>query len=113
MKDGKLVMTLEPYNISPAVRAGGILSSTEEIIGNIIKIKLANMRNDFPPMTIPVELANSAPVQPVYMEIHQVVNAKVESAGRDLQYTLSVREVQFMEGAVYVTLNLSSVGVKK
>ena len=59
LQKNELIAKLEPYNVAPVVTAGGILSSTEDIIKNLIKKNLAELDKNFPPLKMPVDFSNS------------------------------------------------------
>ncbi len=112
IENGTLVMLLEPFNITPVVNASGVLAATEGIIENIIRIRLATMSRDFPPMTLPVDFSSTLPMAGVSMDVKSRVNVLIEAAPRSVASTLTIREFQFFEGLALVTLNLSKVEVK-
>jgi len=112
MTNNELFIKLEPFNISPAVTAAGLLSSTEEIIQNLIKINLANINKNFPPMKIPLEFANAMNVEKSKTVIKDKINMLIISPQRKINYMLKLKEILIFEGSVYVAMNVENLEVK-
>ena len=107
----KLYIRLEPFNISPAVSAGGILSATEEIIQNLIKINLADIGKQLPISQIPVDFNNKFQMQDTKMTIKDKINMNIYSPARSIEYKLKLKEILIFESAVFVALNEDKVTV--
>lgn len=112
MERDELVATLEPFNIAPVVTAGGLLSGAEEIIRDVIKIKLARLRNDFPPVKFPVNFVNIVAMNGSETRLRGKANLLLRNPDRELQYTLSLKEVLFFENQVFVAMNVTKVVAK-
>lgn len=111
-KEKDITAIIEPFNISPDVDAKGILGGTDEIIANLVKINLAQMGKNFPPIKIPVEFINKFEMNDTNMEIKDKVNLIVKSPKRSINYSLRLKEILIFEGKAFISLNLVNTEVK-
>jgi hypothetical protein len=107
-----LICKLEPYNISPVVKGGGILASADEIISNLIKINLASLDKKFPPIKLPVNFQNQLDFPANKMEIKEKVNMIITNPQRIVRYKIKMKEILIFEGKAFVALNVENVEVK-
>lgn len=112
MQNGKLIAKLEPFNIAPKARAGGFLSSLEDVIADIVKVKIATMGDYLPPMEFPVDFDNQVPLQESSVTIRNNVNMNIKQPARTIEYALQLKEVLFFDGKMLVSMNLAKIGVK-
>ncbi|MBI5648253.1 MAG: hypothetical protein HY962_15080 [Ignavibacteriae bacterium] len=110
-KDG-LVARLEPFNIAPDVSAGGLLSAASDIIRDLIKVRLARLGEDLPPIVLPVESASTFPVEGSRVQVRSGINLDIDSPRRVLRTTLRIKEALFFEGRMLVALNLANAEAK-
>jgi hypothetical protein len=110
--NNELTTKLEPFNISPSVTAGGILASADEIISNLIKINLANLNKNFPPLKIPINFANNVIISENKTDIRDKVNLSINSPKRSINYNFKIKEVLVFEGRLFISLNIENIEVK-
>jgi hypothetical protein len=107
-----LICKLEPYNISPNVSGGGILASADEIVGNLVKINLAGLSKNFPPLKIPVNFQNQLDFPANKMEIKEKVNMIISNPQRMVNYRIKLKEILIFAGKAFVAMNIENVEVK-
>ena len=110
--NNELVLKLEPFNITPEVTIGGMFSSADEIVSNLIKINLADMGQKFPPLKIPLNFANQLIIQPTKMEIHDKINMLITSPQRNVGYNLKIKEIWIFDSRAFVAMNVEKVEVR-
>jgi len=110
--NNELVMQFEPYNISPVVTAKGLLSSAEEVIANLIKINLANLNKNFPPVKIPISIKNYVNMQGTQISVTDKVNMLINSPSRNISYALSIKDILIFKEKVLVYVNTDNIEVK-
>lgn len=112
VKDGELVAAYEPFNISPVVKAGGMLSAAEDVIRDVIRVKLARMSTDIPPVKLPVDFANQMSLDATTVQVRSKVNLDIASPRRVINYGVKVREVLMFDRRVLVALDMTKTEVK-
>lgn len=112
MDRDRLITRLEPFNISPDVTAGGLLSGAEEILRDVLKIRLATLGKDLPPMEYPVDFAGVVPVPAASTRVSSGLNLMIESRRRVLRYAMKIKEVLVFEGVILAGLNLTEAREK-
>lgn len=110
--NNELQLHLEPFNISPSVKASGMLSSADELIKNLIKINLANLEKSLPQMKIPVNFTNKIPLRKNVIEIRDKVNLQINIPESQISYKINLKDVICLSGNVLVTMNIENVEVK-
>lgn len=110
---GELAIKLEPFNISPEVKAGGLLSSADEIIKNLIKINLAKIGEQMPKIKFPLNYTNSFSMPESKFKINNKVNMEIYNPQRLVNYELKIKEVLFFTGKAFVAINIVNPEVKK
>lgn len=112
MLKNELEMNLEPFNISPLADAKGLLGGTDEIIENLIKINLANLSKNFPPLKIPLSFSNDFLLQKSNLKIRDKVNMNVSYNDYPIKYNLKLNEILILRGKVFVAMSIDKVEVK-
>ncbi|MDQ1266139.1 MAG: hypothetical protein QG635_1291 [Bacteroidota bacterium] len=108
----ELQIKLEPFNISPKVKAGILLSSAEEIISNLIKINVGGLSSNFPPLKVPVDFTNNFKVPESKAIIKDKVNLTLKSPERSISFTMKLKEILIFEGIVFVAMNIDRTEAK-
>ncbi len=112
LENNNLVTNIEPFNIVPQAKAGIFLKSTEGIIENLIKINLANLSKNFPPMKMPINFANNFSIAGTNTEIKEKVNMKILNPERKVSFSLKIKEILVFDTKVMVSINIENLGVK-
>ncbi len=112
MKDGELMAGYEPFNIAPVVKAGGLLSAAEDVIRDVIRVQLARMSRDIPPVKFPVDFTNQMSLEATTVEVRSKVNLDISSPRRVINYGVKVREVLMFDGRMLVALDMTKTEVK-
>ena len=107
-----LLIHLEPFNITPDVKAQGLLSSADELIKNLIKINLAELEKKLPQMKIPITFDNSVTIEKNSYEIKDKINMRIDVPKSNINYKLKLKDVICLEKSVLVTMNIEKVEVK-
>lgn len=111
--NNQLVIRVEPYNISPAVNAGGLLGPTEEIIANLIKINMAEIGRQMPPLQVPVDFSNNIIVPANNINVKDKLNMFIQNPKTQIDFKLKLKEVFVLGNTVLVTMNFENIGVAK
>ncbi|MBL0174194.1 MAG: hypothetical protein IPP94_02830 [Ignavibacteria bacterium] len=112
MEKDALVSRLEPFNIAPDVRAGGMLTGMGDIIRDVIKVKVSRLGQDLPPMTYPVDVTNTLPIAAARIPIRGPVNLTLDSPARLMSVRLRMKEVLIFDKKAVLALNLAQAEVK-
>lgn len=112
LQKNELEMTLEPFNIAPIANAKGLLGGTDEIIENLIKINLANLSKNFPPLKIPLSFSNEFLLPKTNLEIKDKVNMIVSYNDYLIKYNLKLNEILIFRGKVFVAMSIEKAEVK-
>ena len=112
INNNELALHLEPFNISPNVKAGGVLGSADELIKNLIKINLANLEKSLPQMKFPMEFNNKIILQKNNIEIKDKINMSINIPESLISYKVKLKDVLCLAGSVMVTMNIENVEVK-
>ena len=104
-----LVSRYEPFNIAPVVRAGGLLGGMEDIIRDMIKVKVSRLGQDLPPLLYPVDLTNTLPVAATRVPVRGPVNLTLDSPARAMLLRFRMKEVLIFDKKAVVALNLAGV----
>ncbi len=107
-----LSLSIEPFNITPIVEAGGVLSVADELIRDILKVKLARMSEEYPPLMMPVRFSNSMVVPASSVPVRQKINLEVDSSERRLSWDLRITDITFYRGIAVITFSFDSLEVK-
>lgn len=110
-KNEDLILQLEPFNITPIAKAGGLLSATEDLIERMVQKNLGSM-SSYPPFKFPLNIKKQYVMQTSKMQVRDKLNINIESPEKKIDYTISVTDISIFEDAVQVGLNLAKVEVK-
>ena len=111
--NGMLAAQLEPFNVVPTVKAGGMISTFDGMIEDILTMKLSTMSDQLPPIQFPVDFNNQFPVQGTSVQVRNGMNMNITTPAQTLQYSLAVKEVQIFKDQLFVAMNIRNAGVKK
>lgn len=103
---GKFYARLEPFNIVPTVKATGVIVSMENIVQDILTIKLSTLNDYLPPIQFPVDFNNQFPVQGSAVTVRAGINLNVSTPPRMIGYNLALKEVLLFKEKLLVALNV-------
>lgn len=112
-KNEDLILQLEPFNITPIAKAGGLLSATEDLIERMVQKNLASMSTSYPPFKFPLNIKKEYVLQSTKMKVRDKINMDIESPEKKVDYTINVADISIFEDAVQVGLNIAKVEVRK
>lgn len=107
-----LVLEFEPYNVSPAATAGGILSSAEELIEDMIRVKLGTMKEQFPPIRLPLGFDDNISIDGTTSRVSGKPNLVITAPRRIVDYKLRIKDVLLFDKVALVGINLESIAVR-
>lgn len=107
-----LRVEFEPYQVTPDVRAGGLLSAAEDLIADVIRVRLGTLREQFPPLRLPLGIDQQLAVDGSTSRVRGTPNLDVQVPRRLVSYTLQLRDVLIFDRHVLVSADLRSVRVK-
>lgn len=110
---GKFYATLEPFNVVPNVKAGGMIGQFDGIIQDIVTLKLSTLSDNLPPIQFPVDFNNQFPVQANSVQIRTGMNMNVSTPAHILKYSLALKEVLIFKEKLFLAMNVKKVGVGK
>ena len=108
---GTFYATLEPFNVVPNVKAGGMIGQFDGIIQDIVTLKLSTLSEHLPPIQFPVDFNNQFPVQANSVQIRTGMNMNVSTPAHILKYSLALKEVLIFKEKLFLALNVKNVGV--
>lgn len=108
----QLIGRLEVFNISPDVEAGGVLSGQEELIRNLVSIKLALFGEQMPPFIFPIDFTQQTAIEKFDVRTKEKIDLSISSPRRLLNYTLQLKEILIFQGKILVAMNVKKVEVK-
>lgn len=112
IQKNELYFKLEPFNISPDVKASGALSIMDKVIAELIKVNVGSMSEKFPPMKMPVDFKNQVKIPAVNMPIKDKINMLITSPERNMVYTLKIIDVYVFKNKASALLKLDDISVK-
>ena len=107
-----LRVDFEPYNVSPDVSAPGLLSTAEDLIADVIRVKLGTLKEQFPPIRLPLGFDELVPVDGSTTRVRGTPNLVITAPRRLVDYRLRVRDVLVFDSFALVTVNLESLRVR-
>ncbi|MBN1448996.1 MAG: hypothetical protein JXA28_13785 [Bacteroidetes bacterium] len=107
-----LRVDFEPYNITPDVSAPGLLSAAEDLIADVIRVKMGTLKQQFPPMRMPMGFDEQLAIDGNSSAMRGKLNLVITSPRRLVDYRLRVRDVLMFDHFALVTVNLESVRVR-
>lgn len=110
---GKFYATLEPFNVVPNIKAGGMIGQFDGIIQDVVTVKLSTLSDNFPPIQFPVDFNNQFPVQANSVQIRTGLNMDISTPAHMLKYSLALKEVLIFKEKLFLAMNVKNVGVGK
>jgi hypothetical protein len=107
---GNFYATLEPFNVVPNVKAGGMIGQFDGIIQDIVTLKLSTLSDNLPPIQFPVDFNNQFPVQANSVQIRAGLNMNISTPAQILKYSLSLKEVLIFKEKLFLAMNVKNVG---
>lgn len=107
-----LLLEFEPYNVTPAATAGGVLSAAEDLIEDIIRIKLGTLKEQFPPMRLPMSFDDQLAIDGVSSRVKGKPNLVITAPRRLVDYKLRVSDVLLFDRVALVGIKLESIAVR-
>lgn len=108
----ELVGKLEAFNIAPRVDARGLLSGQEELIRNLVAIKVAKLGEQLPPFVFPIDLKQQTAIDGHEARYKEKIDVTVTTPRFLVNTQLRLSEIVVMEKKLFIALNLKSVEVK-
>ncbi|MDP1675528.1 MAG: hypothetical protein Q8L88_01590 [Bacteroidota bacterium] len=109
----KFYATLEPFNVVPNVKAGGMIGQFDGIIRDVVTLKLSTLSDNLPPIQFPVDFNNQFPVQANSVQIRAGLNMDISTPAHTLKYFLALKEVLIFKEKLFLAMNVKKVGVGK
>ncbi len=106
-----LLLTLEPFNITPVVRAGFLLSPAEDIIKDLLLVNLGELSKQFPGIKIPLDFHNKIFVDESKVRVKDKINLSIVNPERIVYYKMNLKEILFFKGKVFISLDLKDVNI--
>lgn len=110
---GKFYAILEPFNVVPNIKAGGMIGSFDGIIKDIVTLKLSTLSDNFPPIQFPVDFNNQFPLQGSLVEVRNGMNMNISTPPHTLKYSLALKEVLIFKEKLFLAMNVKKVGAGK
>ncbi len=107
-----LILEFEPYNVSPAATAGGLLSPAERLIEDVIRVKLGSMKEEFPPMRLPMGFDDNLSIDGTTSRVKGTPNLVITTPRRIVDYKLRIVDVLLFENVALIGINLESLAVR-
>lgn len=107
-----IVLEIEPYNVTPAATAGGMLSAATELIEDVIRVKLGTMKDQFPPMRLPMGFDDQIAIDGTSSKVKGKPNLVINAPRRIIDYKLRVADVLLFDKVALVGINLESIEVR-
>ncbi|MBE0644780.1 MAG: hypothetical protein IH600_11920, partial [Bacteroidetes bacterium] len=104
-----LLLEIEPYNVTPAASAGGLLAPAERLIEDVIRVKLGTMKEQFPPMRLPLGFDDNISIDGTSSKVKGTPNLVITAPRRIVDYKLRVKDVLLFDRIALVGINLESI----
>lgn len=108
----ELVMEFEPYNVIPAATAGGLLATAERLIEDVIRVRLGSLREQFPPVRLPLGFDDVTTIDGTSNRIQGTPNMHITTPRRLIDYRLRVVDVLLFDRVAVVGINLETMQVR-
>jgi hypothetical protein len=113
-KQEKILIRLEPYDIEPVVKPGGVVSSVADgIISDMVRLNLANVGKQFPDLMVPLDFQNTFTIDKSNITIKDKVNLGLAFPQRKIDYTLKLKEILFFESGIFISMDVQRMEVTK
>lgn len=103
----KVRMKLIPYNINVDVSSTGVFAYFKEIVRNLVKINLANLENNLPPIEIPIEFQTNVEIPSINYINKEKVNFILFTEKRKIMINIKIKDILFFDGFAVITANFS------
>ncbi|MCB2206410.1 hypothetical protein KQI65_16825 [bacterium] len=107
-----LRVEFEPYHVAPDVQAGGVLSAAEDIIADVIRVKLGTLREQFPPLRLPLGIDQQLTISGGSTPYEGTPRLVINTPRRLLDYNMQLRDVLIFDDFVLVSANLTTLRVR-
>ncbi len=107
-----LRVEFEPYHVAPDVQAGGMLAAAEDLIADVIRVKLGTLRKQFPPLRLPLGIEDHIAIDGNSTRVRGTPNLVVSTPRRLLDYSMKIQDVLIFDRHLLVSVNLQSLRVK-
>ncbi len=104
----ELLLRLEPFNISPEVSTGFLLSGLKETIGNLVMINLGDLGSKFNSLKVPLNFEKDITIEKTEYKVRELLNADITIPEKKIFLRMTLKEVLFLEGRAVIALNLSN-----
>ncbi len=112
LKDTVLLTSIEPFNISPIVKTGTLLSSTQDLIERLIKMNLATISDSYPPVTLPLTFKQSFILNKQKTEIRNTINMDISLNSSKVDYNIKLKDIFIFNNQVKLFIDIDNVEVK-
>jgi hypothetical protein len=107
-----IILEIEPYNVSPAATAGGLLSAADRMIEDVIRVRLGTMKDQFPPMRLPMGFDDNLSIDGTTTKVKGTPNLLINAPRRIVDYKLRIVDVLLFDNVALVGINLESIAVR-
>ena len=107
-----LIVEFEPYNVSPDVSAGGVLSVANSLIEDVIRVTLGPLRAQFPPMKLPLRIDDAVTLDGSHTVVRGTPNLDIVSPRRLVQYRMRIADVLLFDRHALIAVDLQKVEAK-
>lgn len=104
-KGNELYLNIEPFNISPDVKTGFLLSGLKETIQNLLLLNLGEMGSKFKGLKIPMNIDNDIKIGKGSHKVTGIINAEINLPEIVLPLDLKLAEIIFLEGEAIVSFD--------
>ncbi len=108
----RLTGRLEAFNIAPQVEAGGLLAGQEELIRNLISLRLAALGERLPPFILPLDFSRRTAIDGVSVRTREKIDMTITSPRRLVETKFRLKEILLFESKAIVALDVAGTVVK-
>lgn len=108
----RLAGRMEAFNISPEVETGGLLAGQEELVRNIISLRLASMGERLPPFILPLDFSRQTAIDGVQFRTREKIDMTIASPRRLVETKFRLKEILLFESKALVALDVAGAAVK-
>lgn len=109
VENGKLYARFEPFSLSPSVSASGAAGILNDIIADLIALKISEMSRQLPTIEMPIDFENQFPIPQNSFSLRSGINTDIVVSGKTIAYALQLKEILILKNAVMVGMNLTKV----
>ncbi len=107
-----LLLEMEPYNVVPAASASGLLAPAEQLIEDVIRVKLGSMKQQFPPLRLPLRFDDQVTIDGTMSKVSGTPNLVITAPRRIVDYNLRIKDILLFDRVALVSIDLESVAVR-